>query len=310
MSQPNNQILLNNAFESWLLAIQYAKLIQEEGLSNLGNKKIFVSSLHNAVELYLKQVLLNKNDCRVIFKINNYRSHEEIRNYLQGRNLNEFFSQEGAEGLYSIQFKKMIQLLKDEPNCFLNDFFQNEDNNFKESFIKSLEFLNKERNEETHFYINTCSFLSDIEFVQCYNFMISLTKFIKHYHFICLPTAFGTPMIRSEFERMLFSPPKLDTESFSYKEQLINSKNYKNLEELLAGTVVMSTNDCYAISEQLYLFNRTEIGQSFTFEKLYSYITLLLQFEIIEFTPDIDTVSDEDGFKREQFFGYLISLTG
>ena len=66
------KILLDNAYESWMDATEYATMILD-GVSTLGYKKKFVASLHNAVELFIKQIMLDSCDYRVaiIKKSNN-----------------------------------------------------------------------------------------------------------------------------------------------------------------------------------------------------------------------------------------------
>ncbi|MGB4093878.1 MAG: hypothetical protein WBK46_18355 [Ruminococcus flavefaciens] len=55
------QILLNNAYEAWKSAIYYHDRI-EKGFTTLEFQKGFVSSLHNSVELFLKQIMLDNKD--------------------------------------------------------------------------------------------------------------------------------------------------------------------------------------------------------------------------------------------------------
>lgn len=50
-------ILMDNAFEAWAVAICYCNDIKD-GKATLQYQKNFVSSLHNAVELIMKQVML------------------------------------------------------------------------------------------------------------------------------------------------------------------------------------------------------------------------------------------------------------
>jgi hypothetical protein len=57
-------ILRNNALESWSMAIRYCNTILD-GRATLEYRKHFVSSLHNAVELFVKQRMLDINDYRV-----------------------------------------------------------------------------------------------------------------------------------------------------------------------------------------------------------------------------------------------------
>lgn len=58
------QILRDNALEAWAMAIKNCNAIIE-GKVTLGYRKQFVTSLHNAVELLIKQHMLNVNDYRV-----------------------------------------------------------------------------------------------------------------------------------------------------------------------------------------------------------------------------------------------------
>ena len=58
------RILLDNAFSSWRKAIFYCDAIVS-GRSTIDNRKNFVSALHNATELFLKQIMLDNNDYRV-----------------------------------------------------------------------------------------------------------------------------------------------------------------------------------------------------------------------------------------------------
>lgn len=59
-------ILMDNAFEAWAAAIRYCNDIKD-GKATLQYQKNFVSSLHNAVELIMKQMMLNNNDHDVAF---------------------------------------------------------------------------------------------------------------------------------------------------------------------------------------------------------------------------------------------------
>lgn len=52
------QILIDNALESWNSAILYANDIMK-GMATLKYRKNFVASLHNATELFIKQLMLD-----------------------------------------------------------------------------------------------------------------------------------------------------------------------------------------------------------------------------------------------------------
>ena len=55
---------MDNAFEAWTAAVRFCNDIKD-GKATLQYQKKFVSSLHNAVELIMKQMLLNNNDHKV-----------------------------------------------------------------------------------------------------------------------------------------------------------------------------------------------------------------------------------------------------
>lgn len=64
MGDKMKHILQDNALESWAMAIKYSNFILN-GKAILQYRKQFVSSLHNAVELFIKQLMLDNNDHRV-----------------------------------------------------------------------------------------------------------------------------------------------------------------------------------------------------------------------------------------------------
>ncbi len=61
----SDKILIANARESWLQACIYSNLILH-GYVTLQYKKMFVSTLHNSVELLMKQRMLDLNDYRIV----------------------------------------------------------------------------------------------------------------------------------------------------------------------------------------------------------------------------------------------------
>ena len=65
MAYIKNQILQNNALEAWAMSIRYCDYILE-GKATLEYRKHFVSALYNTVELFVKQLMLNNTDYRVI----------------------------------------------------------------------------------------------------------------------------------------------------------------------------------------------------------------------------------------------------
>ena len=87
-----NQILLKNAYASWVQAIKNARNIKN-GFVTLQYKKTFIATLHNAVELFLKQLMLNQKDYRIA-KVRAEKldsNGEPLKSYYQSLDLNEYF---------------------------------------------------------------------------------------------------------------------------------------------------------------------------------------------------------------------------
>lgn len=168
------QVLTANAFEAWAAAIRFCDDIQN-GKATLQYQKNFVSSLHNAVELIMKQMLLNNNDHSVA-NIKNVRTKADAKllcNYFNASDLNDFFNKLSANELSkftTIQFNELIALHK---KIFGNSLTQNE------SLKTELRLLQQLRNNETHFLIRQGSFLSERDFCVLHNFMIKFYKIME-----------------------------------------------------------------------------------------------------------------------------------
>ena len=85
-------VLMENAFEAWAAAIRFCDDIKD-GKATLQYQKDFVLSLHNAVELIMKQMLLNNNDHRVaeVRKAKNEADAKLLFDYFKATDLNSFF---------------------------------------------------------------------------------------------------------------------------------------------------------------------------------------------------------------------------
>ena len=55
------QILLDNAYVAWAEAIELCNELLD-GKATINNQKRFVSALHNSIELFLKQIMLDENN--------------------------------------------------------------------------------------------------------------------------------------------------------------------------------------------------------------------------------------------------------
>ena len=167
-------ILMDNAFEAWAVAIRYCNDIKD-GKATLQYQKNFVSSLHNAVELIMKQMLLNNNDHKVaeIRKPSNEVDAKLLLDYFQATDLNCFFdslSDDELSKFHTIQFGELISQHKKIFGSSLQP---------KETLKTELELLQQLRNNETHFMISQDSFLSEENFRVLHNFMIRFYKIMK-----------------------------------------------------------------------------------------------------------------------------------
>ena len=108
------QVLMENALEAWGSAIKFCDYIKD-GKCTLQYQKKFVSSLHNAVELIMKQMMLNNNDYRVanIRKVTNEEDARLLLDNYQASDLNRFFghlSEEQLSKFRTISFDELISL--------------------------------------------------------------------------------------------------------------------------------------------------------------------------------------------------------
>lgn len=228
-------ILMDNAIEAWAAAIHYCNEIKA-GKATLQYQKNFVSSLHNAVELIMKQMLLNNNDhsVAVVRKPKTEADAKLLLDYFKATDLNRFFeslSDYELSKFYTIQFNELISSHK---KIFGNSLEP------KETLKTELELLQQLRNNETHFMIRQGSFLSEDDFRSLHNFMVRFYKIIKKWN----------PRNRDELESSIFlwwywySPDKDDSmyefeceplQDFSYESAVKNSKLAKDIAEILKG---------------------------------------------------------------------------
>lgn len=253
------KILLNNAYEAWRSAIKYHDKL-ESGLITLNNQKGFVSSLHNSVELFLKQMMLDNNDHAVV-QIKNLdkickNRNERIdlfRNYLNATDLNEFFTElknnkpELLNYFYSIEFSLLIEYAKDLMGCM------------NQNIKSALKLLNNLRNNETHFYIDD-DYLKEEDFCLLHNFMTDFYAVLLDKDYICnfslknSITNDGVPDLRvifivtkHEFMKFTFEKYK----SFSYYDSVKSNPLYKILKDKYKETRFESEQE---YEEGLHLF--------------------------------------------------------
>lgn len=103
------QILIDNALESWNSAILYANDIMK-GMATLKYRKNFVASLHNATELFIKQLMLDIGDHSVCKKISARKDPDSAlwTKYKAATDLNLFFSSLSSVDLEICHLKIII----------------------------------------------------------------------------------------------------------------------------------------------------------------------------------------------------------
>lgn len=98
------ELLLVNAYESWRNAIKAHDKIQN-GLSTLNYQKEFVASLHNSVELFLKQLMILANDHDIFPNKQQNKKLSLWQSFIQSNDLSSFFN-----GLTAKDLSDFIQL--------------------------------------------------------------------------------------------------------------------------------------------------------------------------------------------------------
>lgn len=262
------KILLDNALVSWANAIRYCDLIMA-GKPTLEVRKNFVAALHNAVELFLKQIMLDNCDYRVAEPRNVEADGEPAKSYYAATNLNAFFltlDSKLRKEFRSIEFSRFLSQHKD----ILKDFLLDGD-----SYKAELTLLNNLRNNETHFYIGRDEYLSESEFLHLYNFMTSFYHVMLVYELL--------PVFSISFDdhkKLCFE--RIPLRSFSYigavtsaavVRKMVRAANGMQFEDYFPMTLYeMAT----AIASKMGDMSDSE------FDELWTYIEVLDQYNMID----------------------------
>ena len=148
---------------------------------------MFVSTLHNSVELLMKQRMLDLNDYRIV-KIRKIDSNgQPAKSFYSATNLNKYFQtnetkdSKGKPLYYSIEFHNLCDLHKE----IFKGYYDVNPNEVS-SINDGLTLLENLRNDETHFYVNDLDFMNGTEFKTLQAFMIAFAKVLEFYNL--LPT--------------------------------------------------------------------------------------------------------------------------
>lgn len=281
------QILMANAFEAWTAAIRYCNDIKN-GKATIQYQKNFVSSLHNAVELIMKQMLLNNNDHNVaeIRKPKTKSDAKLLLKYFESTNLNNFFdslSDDELSKFYTIQFNDLISLHK---KLFGESLAK------KESLETELKLLQKLRNDETHFMIHQSSFLSEKDFQTLHNFMIRFYKIMKTWFPINnddleLSIFYYWEWFNIDNEEYAYVFDDEPLEKFTYIDAVKNSKLAQDIAEILKGDYQYGAPDFspYTIAKDLI---DGYTGISAQFNEVLVMVQMMLWLKIITITDELD----------------------
>ena len=158
---------------TWQIAVHNCKLIFD-GLTDLEQRKQFISSFQNAVELCLKQYLIDKNDIFVLHgpKMSSGPKLIIYNNCMLSTDYNSFFSGlsiSDLEEVYSSDFSAIVRHIFGTTSIHCPSYYHLVNPGF--------DLLIKLRNTETHFFIDENNYLSIDEFKKLCNLMKILQKF-------------------------------------------------------------------------------------------------------------------------------------
>lgn len=281
---------MDNAFESWAAAIRYCNDIKD-GKATLQYQKNFVSSLHNAVELIMKQMLLNNNDHSIaeIRKPKTEADAKLLLDYFKATDLNRFFnslSDDELSKFHTIQFNELISSHKKIFGRSLTP---------QETLKTELELLQQLRNNETHFMIRQGSFLSEDDFRTLHNFMVRFYKIMKKWN----------PADESDLESSIFlylywySPDKDDSiyefecdllQDFSYESAVRNSKLAKDIAETLKNNHQCGAPNFSPYDIAFDLMNGYNV-LSAQFDEIWAMVYMMQSLGMIV----VDEIQDEQG---------------
>lgn len=286
------QILIDNAYEAWKEAIAYHDKI-EAGISSLQSQKGFVSALQNAVELFLKQVMLNQNDKAVVSlsKKSKIAFPTLEQNYNSSVDLNRFFvglKPDVLNAFHSITFSELIK----NHTQILNLSGKN--------YSTELELLQKLRNAETHFYINKNCFLDENSFSSLHNFMVDFYEvLISKNLFPKAMYIFETGDIRLEDEERSMEFLRSRYTNYSYLSSLKDNQTFK---EILS--ILKDEHECEYAHYGYNLYEMTmhiifhHPDYKHKFDDIFAILRLMEQYKIFEIEHYQDEVELENGQKH------------
>lgn len=259
------KILLDNALVSWVNAIRYCDQILA-GKITLEVKKNFISSLHNAVELFLKQIMLDNCDYRVAEPRKVEADGEPAKAFYAATDLNAYFEHLDSDTRNKFMSTEFSSLIENHKKL-LASFLQS-----NTPFTNELRLLNRLRNNETHFYIGWDEYLTESEFCMLHNFMVSFYQVLHDYSLLPF---WGEP--DAEHSRLSFE--RTPKKTFSYKNAIRNSSTAKAIQAAADG-MVFEDYGPFTVYEMTSAI-ASEIPD-IPFDEIWAYVEVLDQLGMIE----------------------------
>ena len=291
-------ILQDNASEAWALAKSFCLKIQD-GLATFQNKKLFVSCLHNSTELFIKSEMIKQNDLRVLVPKNIAASGSPAKDYYSTTDLNTFISNELAtnpadfsKNYHSCEYNQLVSFHKELFSKYY-DIHPIE----KNQVCDGLSLLEKLRNNETHFSVDSSGFLTEREFTQLFNFMIVFYEILLYYDLLPF---FGSPSPDLKYKFEFIYKPLL---SFSFKKALVNSETAKKIAKDMKNLPCAYSGDAFAIADEIVMFNRGITGpvhpdgylQSYDhLDEAVSYIQQMFDLKLVSIITDEVSYTTDD----------------
>ena len=275
------RLLLDNALCAWSFAVRYFEEI-EKGKATLQYKKYFVSSLHNAVELFMKQMMLDNHQNDVVeirVKASDKKAKDEIPEIKKrltaeienAKDLNQYFDNvysnslnQDSEYFYSIDFWKLIKnydrILKGYPwDKEVFDVFRLVDSGihvwreYDSGMAEQRDPHNEKKNRDI--FVNGLQILQRLRNAETHFYVnqamfLCESEFRDILRFMCvfwriLEEKFAD--LKNVIQK--FAKSGFEIDGFTYREALINSnmaQSIRNVAKKLVFEEEMSENDSVA----------------------------------------------------------------
>lgn len=311
-----DKVLRKHCEISWELAVHNLKLIID-GLVDIVQQKVFISSLQNAIELCFKQILIDENSYDVLEF--SKMGIDDARDYLNATNINDYI--DGLEKtkkskLYSAEFNDLVRIFigkikTDSGRDFSNEF----------GILKDL------RNNETHFYIDVDDYLSFNQFIKICELVDYLYEYFKDKDVI-KHIAFGKPASDWETDLSYFKMSDYTFKSYQYfikegntNKQILSNLNRFNPTDKYEGTHIQlrDPNDKYGIAYELFNLRDNgiegdgiEYNLRMNFNEFYRRFSILMDSgkiictEIIE-EPELEVCDGNDYVLKGGYFALVVT---